>query len=765
MGAGIQCSGGVASVQLDSDYVGSGKQQYWPTDTDLSVFNAGDITTSTDEALHLLASRVTYVGAAGGFLKSDYSAALRVDALSAGVDIDVSHDIDGATGIVVDVASGASPDVQIDLLAGEAKATVTGIDVQNWSAAPTQVTIGQGAIVKAPIGLWLRGASGSHVVLAGSIAERVAGEGQASWLTEGDDILELRPGYALDGTIDSGTGTNELRLGGAGTATFELGDIGTSFLNFTAFTKTGPSAWTLHGSAATSLGMDVQSGTLNLDNADLGGGTFVVGDDARLTGTGSLGDIELSGTLVPGSFAAGTLTAADVTFYPGSILEIEIGPGGAPVLEVASIDATTVDLHVIASQATGGIYDVLFSAVPLTANFAVDVRSPRYSADLLFDPDKQVLSVDLAQTGVTFASYARTPDQAAVAALLDAMGEAAPYYAQLDGMDPAAAAELMGQMAGSGFAATNGALLQQSGTLSDASLGRIQQQAGSLGPAAGPFGYAAFSTDTWYDGLHPSAWGRLIAGTSTIGGSTAGSTALVGGVDVELGDDWTLGLLAAMGSSAIAAGNASTNSFDVSAGFYGAKEWGTLALRFGGSLTHHSVGSRRRVTGPGVDETLIGSYGALTGQLFAELAQELDFGPVGIELFGDLAYARHFSPGFTETGGAGALTVAAASSDAVDTTLGARITQQVAMGTRLVTLGATIGWKHRWTAVPTTYNSFAGAAPFPVAGISTAGSALVAGANLRLDLDEESGLDLAYALEWGSTGAAHSISAKYAQRF
>jgi uncharacterized protein with beta-barrel porin domain len=640
------------------------------------------------------------------------------------------------------------------------KTSAVGIEVLNQTLSPTNVTIAKGARVISPMGLFLSGAAGSHVTLAGVIE----GDSQASLLTESDDILELHPGYGLDGTIDAGAGTNELRLGGAGTGTFELGDIGTSFLSFTSFTKTGPSNWTLQGSALTPIGMDIQAGTLNLANADLGGTVFVR-QNTRLTGTGSLDDVEVFGTLSPGSFSAGTLTATDVTFHPGSILEVEIGPSGAAVLDVASIDAATVHLHVVASQATAGIYDILFSDVPLTAAFEIDVRSPRYSADLLTTADGEVLSIDLTKTGVTFASYAKTPDQAAVAALLDAMGEAAPYYTQLDGMDPAAAAEVMGQLAGSGLAATGGALLQQSGALSSASLGRIQQQAGALGSAAGPLGYAAFSTDLWHDGLHPSAWGRLIAGTSTIGGATAGSTALIGGVDVDLAGDWTLGLLAAMGNSAIAAGNASTESFDLSAGFYGAREWGALALRFGGSLTHHSVGSRRRVTGPGIDETLVGSYGALTGQLFAELAQEFDFGPLGLELFGDLAYARHFSPGFTETGGAGALTVAASSSDAVDATLGARVTQQVAMGTRLITLGATIGWKHRWTAVPTTYNSFAGAAPFPVAGTSTAGSALVAGANLRLDLDEQSGLDLAYAFEWGATGAAHSISAKYAQPF
>ena len=76
-----------------------------------------------------------------------------------------------------------------------------------------------------------------------------------------------------------------------------------------------------------------------------------------------------------------------------------------------------------------------------------------------------------------------------------------------------------------------------------------------------------------------------------------------------------------------------------------------------------------------------------------------------------------------------------------------------------------LGWKHRFMAAPSTMNSLAGGTPFEVAGTAIGGSALAAGADLRLDLDDRTGLEVAYALEWGATGAANTISARYTRKF
>lgn len=351
----------------------------------------------------------------------------------------------------------------------------------------------------------------------------------------------------------------------------------------------------------------------------------------------------------------------------------------------------------------------------------------------------------------------------AVATILDAMGADAPYAEQFAAMDPVQRTAFLEQLAGAGFAATGGALLQSSATLNAASLQRIQQVSSGLGPSYAVLGYSAFASGTnWRNGLNPNLWGRIIAGQSNIGASS-GSVALLGGADVELGEGWTLGLLAGIGATSFSAGNTTGKSMDLSAGFYGAKEFGNLSLRFGGSLIHHSIQTTRTVTVLGAVDRFDAAYGALTGQLFAEAALAFELGPVNLELFGDVGYARNFTAAFTETGGAGALSVAASSSDAVESLLGVRASHQVALGTQLLEAGVTVGWKHRFMAAPSTMNSLAGGTPFAVAGTSIGGSALALGADLRLDIDRSRKLELTYGLEWGGSGAAHSISLRYAQ--
>lgn len=734
----------------------------------LTVFNAGVIDVSSGPpALSLLGPDVTYHGD-GAFVRTAGGSGLVAVAFDGNIELGISDFIEAETAIEATANPGSSSSprsVDIRLEGAELVASQMGIRIgQSASDTASIVIDGNSSVTTSsqPVAQAIHVTNGkTDIVLAG----KILGHSQISTLGDGDSRLELQPGFIFEGRIEAYGPTNTLVFGGAGSESFDLEELGPKYNGFKSFSKTGTSVWTLSGDATQQFDLDITTGTVIFDGSVGGGNTFWLRAPARLSGGGDLDDLEAWGTISP----TGTLYAGDVIFHSGSILEIETTSVGASRLEVTSAVLGGASVRVIPSAGSLMTYDILVSDAPLgTGNrFDDDVlvatTTPRYQAALSYETNKVILT--LQQTGVTFSSFAKTPQQAAVAALLDALGPQAPYFAQLDVMSPEDAAVLLEQMSGSEFAATTGALLQNTSSLSAASLGRIQKQSGALSSGDVAMGYAAFSDGEWTDGLYPSVWGRLIAGTSHMGGSVSGSTALVGGADVQLGNDLTLGVLAGMGSSSIVSGNTTTNSVDLSAGLYGAQEFGGFALRFGASMTHHSVGSTRTVSAPGVSETLTASYGAATVQAFAELAKEFDLGALGIELFGSLGYARHFSPRFTETGGAGALTVAASTSDAVDTTIGIRATHQAALGDKLLTAGVTAGWKQRFAATPSTTNSLSGSAPFEVAGISTAGSALVAGLDMRLDLDARSGLDLAYNLEWGSSGFAQAISGRYAKMF
>lgn len=760
-GLTVTCSGdGGADVVIGSNF-STELSTGFSVDGPLTVFNAGVIDVPGGQALWLVAPSISYTGT-GGLIRTPFDTALAVR--SAGdIDLLIEHDIDGFFGVQVE-GDGPSVDRTINIVvgAGEITGSSSGIRVVQQDNDFTTVTIANGASVISPAGVSVMFGR-AKVVLGGTLD----GENQASAVWTNDDELELHPGFVMTGTFDASEGEDTLTFGGGGTGTFDLGRIGPDFLSFEQFGKTGSSTWTLHGEATQAFDLDITSGEVVFDGTLLEPSTFTVGFGSRLSGAGmfeeALPDIFVHGTLAPGSGKGRTFFAKDVYFDATSTLEIETSAADGDRLDVrsAELDGRVLVIPDLDSQST---YDILFSDTPLIGTFsAIESKSDLFEPTLEYFDDRVVLH--LAATGITVSSYAKTPAQAAVASLLDAMGEDSPYYRQIFSMGSDAASEFLEQLSGSGFAATGAALLQNAGSLNTAVLGRIQQQSGALGPNTEPLGYSTFSTGDAIDGLSPSVWGKLVAGTSSMGGASAGSAALIGGIDVELGDEWTLGLLAGIGSSSIVSGNATVQSVDLSAGFYGAKEFDAVAIRFGGSLTHHAASSSRRLVAPGVKETLVASYGALTAQTFAELAYGFELGLLGAELFGGIGYARHFSPGFTETGGAGALTVAAAGSDAVETTVGARVSQDFALGTTLMTLGGSVGWRHRFVATPSTTNSFGGGTPFETAGVSTAGSALVARADVRLDLSERSGLDLAYDLEWGSTGVAHAISARYAMSF
>lgn len=757
----------------------------------LDIINAGAISAGDAAALALQGQRISYVGHSGALMTSR-EVGLAVLNPSLGVSVLVDHDINAPTGIRIQTDPIAVAVVDVELN-GAIEASVTGISVWQVGGGATDVDIGAGAeillIGSDPQAAAIRVNAGGPTTV--TLGGKILGEHQRSVLGWGDDTLALLPGFELEGTIDAGDSSplgDTLVLGGleGETATLDLGAIGTAdvdgeplqdddqFLGFENFAKTGRSTWTLTGAADRQFDLDIGgTGRVHMDliSALLPTSRFTLDEGGILSGVGTLGIIDVvKGTLAPGNFSVGSLAAAEAIFRSESIFEIEVEGSEADQLQVTRAEIRGGTVQVINPGLAFGTYDILLSSEPIEwiGDFIISRDSDFYDASISRDPtdDPTKVVLTLTRSALTFSAAARTPQQAAVAAILDGMGTAAPYAYQFGSLTPDERAAFLEQLAGADLAATSGALIQNAAVLSSASLGRIQQQSGTLGPTDTALGYAAFaSNENWTDGLHPSVWGRVIAGTSTIGGAVAGSVALVGGADVEVGDDWTLGLLAGMGSSSIVSGGTTTGSTDLSAGFYGAKEFGAFAFRFGGSLTHHSLASSRTVTAPGLTETFTASYGALTAQVFAEAAVEFDLGPVGLELFGDLAYARNFSPGFTETGGAGALTVASSSSDAVETVLGIRASHQTAFGTTLVTTGAMLGWKHRFMAAPATMNSLAGGTPFEVAGASSAGHALVAGADLRLDIDERTAFEATYALEWGGSGAAQTISARYTRLF
>jgi outer membrane autotransporter protein len=165
----------------------------------------------------------------------------------------------------------------------------------------------------------------------------------------GPMTLTLGPGSVINGTV-LGTGADTLQLGGKGTDTFNVDNIGATqqYQGFVAFNKTGGSTWTLTGSGTQNW--SVLSGTLigdtNTFNADIiNDGTIEFDQDFDgiyqniISGSGSLikdgtGVLELAGanTYSGGTtISGGTLVLGTRGFSLGSIVGDAVDNGALVV--------------------------------------------------------------------------------------------------------------------------------------------------------------------------------------------------------------------------------------------------------------------------------------------------------------------------------------------------------------------------------------------------------------------------------------------------
>ncbi len=208
------------------------------------------------------------------------------------------------------------------------------------------------------------------------------------------------------------------------------------------------------------------------------------------------------------------------------------------------------------------------------------------------------------------------------------------------------------------------------------------------------------------------------------------------------------------------------DSTDLGVGLYGGTEWGDTDFSFGASFTQHAISTTREVDFPGFTETVTADYGAMTGQLFAELDHEFDLGEVSVTPFGQLAHVSHMTDAFTEQGGAAALSSATSTIDSTFATLGLRADYQfVVAEDGLLTLGGGLGWRHAFADVPSAENAFAGGSAFTVSGAPIAADAVLLEGGLDLNLANGIDLSLSYAGQVATTAQSHVLQAGVGGQF
>jgi len=546
-------------------------------------------------------------------------------------------------------------------------------------------------------------------------------------------------------------------------------------------------------------GAAVRQGILSVDGK-LGGTVEVLGG-GRLQGNGTIGGLSLAsgGVVAPGN-SIGTLNVAgDVAFVAGSTYDVEIAGNGTSDRIAATGKATlggaTVAVTALDAQTSyqeGQTYTILTAADGITGSFdpSVLARSAFLDASLIQTANAVDLKIGIKGTtpeepgkpggNPVFGKVANTYNQTQTAGALDTLqqsGAPLALYNTLLVLSADEARAAFDSLSGEVHASTVTGLLEDSRFVRDAVNDRLRSAFETVGGLP-LMGYGDDAKEITTASLAPTerygAWGSVFGSWGHFGGdgnaarlsrSTGG---FVTGVDGLITDDVRLGLLAGYSHSSFKVDDrrSSASSDNYHLGVYGGAEWRTLALRSGLTYTWSEIDTSRQVAFPGFSDSLTGSYRAGTTQVFGELGYSLKAGSVAFEPFANLAYVNVHTNGFTEQGGASALTVHSGSNDSTFTTLGIRASTDFDIGSTKATVRGMIGWRHAYGDVtPAISQAFTGSSAFTIAGAPIARDAAIIEAGLDFAITPQATLGLSYHGQVGSKASDHGVRADLNVKF
>ncbi|EMN1932375.1 autotransporter domain-containing protein, partial [Burkholderia ambifaria] len=658
----------------------------------------------------------------------------------------------------------------------------------------------------------LSGAAGSTVNL-GANALALNGSGNGTF----DGVIGGTGGVTVAGTgVETLTGSNTytggttiasggtLQLGNGGTSGSVVGNVvdnGALIVNQSgsvtlanvlsgtgSLTQAGSGALTLTGINTLSGPTTVAAGTLDVAGS-LAQSAVTVQNGATLTGTGTVGGVVVqSGGIAAASQPGAALNVAgNVTFQPGSTLQVAVTPqqsGSIAAGGTATLNGGTV--QVLANQASfqpSTTYTILSASSGVQGAFSqVNSNYAFLMPTLSYDPNHVYLR--LVTNGTALPDVATTPNQRSVATAIGALGAGNTLYDKVLTTDAATARQAYSMLDGELQASLKSMLLLDSRYVRDAVTDRVRQ---GLAPGSGPLaalssGGAALCGDNTagvtdptlaperrigsregcYGGTpyQPVVWGQAFGGRSRLAGDGNASTinrsmtGFIAGADMALNDKWRAGLAAGVTHSSLdndQSSSAAVNSYYLS--LYGGAQYGALGVRGGASYTWYRINTDRYPGFAGFSDHNSAGYNAHSAQVFGEVGYALPLGPVALEPFAGLAYVNLHTDGYTESGGAAALQAGGQTTHIGFSTLGLRAASQlgsIASGT--FTARGTVGWRHAFGNVrPSSAFTFAnGGTSFQVSGVPIARDSAVLEAGIDANITKRLTLGLTFSGQYGS---------------
>lgn len=587
--------------------------------------------------------------------------------------------------------------------------------------------------------------NGGRIAFVGQLSEDtevdLSGEGTVdlSQISSGEQEIAQLSGTG--GTVV--LGTTNLVVNQTSDTVFEGAIVGTSTL-----TKTGEGDLKLNGDGTGFTGTgEVQGGTLSV-NGDYSNASFVVEPSGTLGGSGTVGSTSVNGGTLAAGNSIGQLTVnGNLTFTAASVLEVEVNAAGQADRVDATGTATLAGATVNVLAEAGNYapitnYTILTAAGGVNGTFGTVNSNLAYLVPLL-SYTVNTVTLRLERNDVDFSAYTTDPNSIVVGGLIESLGYGTPLYN--------AALMLSTAQASTDFATLTGDIYPvYSATLVETANSIRQQTARPMGSGTGAY-----------------AWGQGLAGSLKADGNggrgyKASNTGVAGGLGFAgLGFDVSAGL----GQLWQDPSQSQVTDSDITFALLQAAYNGPAGFYANGGVQFGWVdaGASRATQLGTLATTVVSEFDAKYTNLNGEVGIALPLTGVSVQPFAGLSHVSLNIDGFSETGGATALTVGDLDRDVTFGDLGVRLS--TAMPGPFSAYGSA-AYRMAWGDRASTGRvAFAGnTAGGLVTGLPLAKSAAEIGAGIRYNAGRI-GIGLEYNGTFSKAFDSNNVSAKLSIAF